>query len=474
MATALGPRKTIEETLESTEEEGFTLKKDLSALDITVLGVGVMIGAGIFVLTGVAAATDAGPAITLSFVVAAFVCAMAALCYTELSAMVPVAGSAYTFSYATIGQFIAFIIGWDLVLEFTVGAAAVSVGWSAYLNSTLDQIFGFTLPAAISSGPFEDDPGVINLPAVFIALALTVLLVRGIRITAKANIGFVVATIAVLALVIGVGATKVDTANWTPYFPFGFDGVVSGAAIVFFAFIGFDIVATAAEEARKPQRDMPRGILGSLGIVTLLYVAVAAVITGMVAYTQLNTAAPVADAFEAFDLPIVSSIIFVGALVALTNTILVLLLGQTRVAFAMARDQLLPKKLAATHGERGTPYRITLITGIAVAVIAGLTPISDLAELVNIGTLFAFMLVSIGVVLLRRRDPDRPRPFRTPALPVVAFLSIVGCAYLIFKLEESATYLRFLIWMLLGVVVYFAYSRRASLVGQRRADGDEG
>ena len=461
----LGPRKTIEESLETTEIEGFRLKKELGALDIVVLGIGVIIGAGIFVLTGVAAATEAGPAIALSFVFAAVVCAFAALCYAEFASMVPVAGSAYTYSYVTLGQFIAFIIGWDLFLEFTVGAAAVAIGWSGQLNATLDQIFGVTLPEAITAPPAEG--GVVNLLGMLLVLALTYLLVRGIRISAKANIVMVIVTIAVLLLIIAVGATEVSTSNWDPFFPFGLGGIIGGAALVFFAFIGFDIVATTAEEARDPQRDMPRGILGSLAITTLLYIAVALVMTGMLVYTELNTAAPIADAFEGADRPWASGFIFAGALVALTNTVLILMLGQSRVTFAMARDRLLPGALARTHPRYGTPSRITILIGVLVAILAGVTPIATAAELVNIGTLFAFMLVSAGVLLLRRSEPERPRPFRTPGVPLVPILAIILSAVLIVTLEPL-TWLRFLVWMIIGLVVYFFYSRKASLVGQRR------
>ncbi|MGH2947822.1 MAG: amino acid permease [Solirubrobacteraceae bacterium] len=461
----LGPRKTVEECLETTEIEGFRLKKELGALDIVIFGIGVIIGAGIFVLTGVAAATEAGPAISLSFVFAGIVCAFAALCYAEFASMVPVAGSAYTYSYATLGQFIAFIIGWDLFLEFTVGAAAVAIGWSGQLNATLDQIFGVTLPDAITAPPSEG--GVINVLGMLLVLALTYLLVRGIRISSKANIVMVIVTIAVLLLIVAAGAPEVNTGNWDPFFPFGVSGIIGGAALVFFAFIGFDIVATTAEEARQPQRDMPRGILGSLGITALLYVAVSLIVTGMLVYTELNTAAPIADAFENADRPWASGFIFAGALVALTNTVLILMLGQSRVAFAMARDRLLPGPLAKTHSRYGTPSRITLIIGVLVAILAGVTPIATAAELVNIGTLFAFMLVSAGVLLLRRSDPERPRPFRTPGVPLVPILAIVLSAVLIGTLEP-VTWLRFVVWMLIGFVVYFLYSRKASIVGQRR------
>ena len=461
----LGPRKTVEECLETSEVEGYRLRRNLGSLDIVVFGVGVIIGAGIFVLTGVAAATEAGPSIALSFVFAAIVCALAALCYAEFAAMVPVAGSAYTYSYATLGQFIAFIIGWDLFLEFTVGAAAVAIGWSAQLNATLDQIFGVTLPDAITAPPSEG--GVVNVLGVGLVLVLTYLLWRGIRITSRANIVMVVITVAVLLLVIAVGATEVSSANWEPFFPFGVEGVIGGAALVFFAFIGFDVVATTAEETREPQRDMPRGILGSLAITTVLYVLVALVITGMVAYTQLNTAAPIADAFDSVDRPWASGFIYAGALVALTNTVLILMLGQSRVTFAMARDRLLPSQLARTHPRHGTPGRITIIIGVVIAILAGVTPITTAAELVNIGTLFAFMLVSAGVIILRRSQPDRPRPFRAPGVPAVPILAIVLSMVLIVTLEPL-TWLRFVVWMLIGLVVYVLYSRHASVVGQRR------
>jgi APA family basic amino acid/polyamine antiporter len=455
-----GRRKTVEETIESTTETGFTLKKELSALDVTVLGVGVIVGAGIFVLTGNAAATEAGPAIMLSFVLAGLVCVFAAICYAEFASMVPAAGSAYTFSYATLGEFAAFVIGWDLALEFIVGASAVAVGWSAYLNATLDQIFGVTLPASISGNPSVEG-GFINLPAIAIVAFVAFLLVRGIRITAKANIAVTAAIIVTLLIVIAVGGAEVDSGNWSPFAPFGWSGIVGGAAVVFFAYIGFDIVATTAEETRRPQRDMPIGILASLAIVTVLYFLVSAVITGMVPYEQLGSAAPVADAFEALDRPWVASIVYAGALLALTNTVLILMLGQTRVGFAMARDRLFPRQLAATHPRHGTPARITILIAVLVSLLAGFTGIDTLANLVSIGTLFAFILVAIGIILLRRADPDRPRPFRTPLVPILPIVSVALSLYLMQTLD-GLTWLRFVGWMLIGFVVYFAYSRHRS------------
>jgi APA family basic amino acid/polyamine antiporter len=453
----LGPRKTVEQTLATTEQEGFRLRRDLGALDVTVLGIGVIVGAGIFVLTGQAAADEAGPGITLSFVLAAIVCGLAALCYAEFAAMVPAAGSAYTYAYATLGQLIAFIIGWDLILEFTIGAAAVAVGFAGYLNALLDQVFGLTLPDSITAPP--GDGGTVNVFAIAVVLAVGVLVILGVRLTSRTNIVMVLVTILVLLVVIAVGATKVDAGNWDPFLPFGWEGVVNGAALVFFAYIGFDVVATTAEETRNPQRDMPLGILGSLGIVTVLYFGVSGVITGMVPYKQLGTDAPVADAFKAFNLDWVAAFIYAGALMAILNTVMILLLGQSRVAFAMARDRLLPPRLARTHERFGTPWLITAVTMGFVAILAGFVPLATLARLVNIGTLFAFGLVAIGVLVLRYAEPERERPFRTPALPLVSALTVAGVIYLMTQLPWE-TWERFLVWMAVGLVVYAAYSRR--------------
>jgi APA family basic amino acid/polyamine antiporter len=465
----LGPRKTIEETLAATEVEGQRLRRELGALDVLVLGIGVIVGAGIFVLTGVVAAEEAGPAVVVSFVVAAVVCALSALCYAELAAMVPAAGSAYTYAFATVGQLVAFIIGWDLVLEFTIGAAAVAVGFAGYLDSLLDQVAGVTLPDAISAPPGEG--GTVNLFAVLVVLVTGYAVVRSVRLTAKANTILVALTILVLVVVIGVGATQVDTANWRPFAPFGWDGIVSGASLVFFAYIGFDIIATTAEETRRPQRDMPIGIIGSLAVVTLLYVGVAGVLTGMAPYADLGTSAPVAEAFKGLDLDWVALVVYAGALVAILNTVLVLLLGQSRVTFAMARDRLLPPWLAQTHPAYGTPHRVTYLTMGVVAVLAAVVPLSELAKLVNIGTLFAFGLVAAGVLLLRVRvrEPERERPFRVPGSPVVPVAAIAGVVYLMTQLDGE-TWLRFLVWMAIGLVVYVAYSRRASAVSAARED----
>ena len=464
MPTLLGPRKTIEETLEATEVEGRRLRRELGSFDVLVIGIGVIVGAGIFTLVGEGAGV-AGPALTLSFVLAGLVCAFSALCYAEFASMVPAAGSAYTYAYATLGQLVAFIIGWDLVLEFTIGASAVAVSFAGYLNSLLDQVFGVTLPAAITAPP--GDGGSVNVFALAVVLVVGAVLIRGVRITARANIWLVGITISVLALVIVAGSTVIDTDNWQPYFPEGWSGVREGAALVFFAYIGFDIVATTAEESRTPKRSMPIGILGSLAVVTLLYLLVSAVVTGMKPFDQLTGDAPLADAFKGEGMDWVAAIIYAGALVAVLKTVMLLMLGQSRVAFAMARDRLLPQGMGDTHERFGTPYRITLITMVFVAALAAFVPLSELARLVNIGTLFAFFVVSAGVLLLRFREPERERPFRVPGLVVVAPLAMAGCVYLMTDLPRD-TWIRFGVWMVVGLVVYFAYSARSSVVGEAR------
>jgi APA family basic amino acid/polyamine antiporter len=483
--------KSIEQSIRDTEDPEHRLRKELSALDLTVFGIGVIIGTGIFVLTGVAANGTAGPAVALSFVVAGIACALAALCYAEFASTVPVAGSAYTFSYAALGEIVAWIIGWDLILEFIIGGAVVAVGWSQYLAVLLDTL-GITLPAAISSG----EEGVFNLPAVLIVLILTAVLVGGIKISSRVNAVVVAIKVAVVLFVIAAGLFFVKAANYSPFIPpsepatggsglkatlveaifgnapanFGISGIFAAGALVFFAFIGFDIVATAAEETHNPQRDVPRGILGSLAIATGLYVAVSLVVVGMQKYTELDPEAPLAAAFENVGKPIFANVITVGALAGLTTVIMVLMLGQSRVAFAMSRDGLLPRWLGKVHPRFGTPYRITIIIGLLVATLAGFIPLAELAELVNIGTLFAFVLVSISVIVLRRTRPDLPRTFRVRWVPLVPVLAVLACAVLMFFLTVE-TWLRFLIWMALGFVVYFLYSRRHSgLAGGRHAD----
>jgi APA family basic amino acid/polyamine antiporter len=485
--------KSIEQSIQDTDDPDHKLRKELGPLDLIVFGVGVIIGAGIFVLTGIVAATNSGPALALSFLIAAVACGLAALCYAEFASTVPVAGSAYTFSYATFGELIAWIIGWDLALEFTIGAAALSVGFSGYLQSLLE---GTPLEVPASMGSAAD--GVIDLPAVVIALVVMAMLVRGTKFSSRVNQVVVAIKLAVVAAVIVVGFAYVTPSNWTPFIPesqpvgdsgggfeqtplittllgiepavYGLGGVIAGAAVVFFAFIGFDVVATTAEEARNPQKDVPIGILGSLAIVTVLYAAVSLVVTGVQNYSDIDPddAAPLATAFEAVGVDWMGDLISVGACIGLVVVAMILMLGQTRVAFAMGRDGLLPVWISKVHPTFGTPYRITLITGFVVALLAGFLDLTTLADLVNIGTLFAFILVSIGVVILRRTRPDLPRAFRTPIAPVVATLSTIMCLYLMLNLKGE-TWVRFLVWMAIGIVVYFAYGRRHSRLGQREA-----
>ena len=473
--------KSVEDSIRDTEEPEHQLKKNLSALDLTVFGVGVIIGTGIFVLTGKVAKEQAGPAVAISFVVAGIVCGLAALCYAEFASTVPVAGSAYTFSYATLGEFVAWIIGWDLVLELALGAATVSVGWSAYLNQ-IPGVIGIPLPDSLAG-----ENAVFNIPAMAIALIMTGVLVLGIKLSSRVTTVIVAIKVVIVLLVIVVGIFYVKAENYTPFVPpaepgkgggglsaplvqtlfgfspttFGVGGIFAGAAIVFFAFIGFDIVATAAEETKNPKRDLPRGIIGSLVICTLLYVAVSLVVVGMQNYQDLSVAAPLAEAFESVGLSFFSTIISIGALAGLTSVVLILLLGQSRVLFAMSRDRLLPPAIAKVHPKWGTPYRITIGTGVVVAVLAGLLPISALAELVNIGTLFAFILVSIGVIILRRTRPELHRSFRVPLVPVLPVLSALACFWLMLNLPGE-TWLRFAIWMVIGLGVYFLYSHRHS------------
>ena len=491
MVAGFGRVKSVEQSIRDTDEPEHRLKKNLSGLDLTVFGVGVIIGTGIFVLTGVVAQAQAGPAVAISFVIAGIVCGLAALCYAEFASTVPVAGSAYTFSYATFGELVAWIIGWDLVLELALGAATVSVGWSGYLQQLLSDI-GVTLPASIAG-----EEATFNVPAVLIALAMTGVLILGIKLSSRVTAVIVAIKVVVVLMVIGVGFFYVQARNYSPFVPpaqpaaagasgwdapliqvfgftqgtFGWGGVIAGASIVFFAFIGFDIVATAAEETRNPGRDLPRGILGSLAICTALYVAVSLVVVGMQRYTELNPEAPLSGAFSSVGLPVFSGIISIGALAGLTSVVMILLLGQSRVLFAMSRDRLLPPWLAKVHPRYGTPYRITLITGVLVAFLAAVVPLTELAELVNIGTLFAFLLVSVGVLVLRRTRPDLPRAFRVPLVPALPIVSALACLWLMLNLPGN-TWVRFLIWMVAGVGLYFVYGYRRSRLASGRGAGD--
>ncbi len=481
--------KSVEQSILDTEEPEHALKKSLSALDLTVFGVGVIIGTGIFVLTGKVAKETAGPATAIAFVVAGVVCALAALCYAEFASTVPVAGSAYTFSYASLGELVAWIIGWDLVLEFALGTAVVAVGWSGYVRSLMDNV-NWTMPEALS-GPDAAEGFGFDLLAFVLVLILTVILVIGMKLSARVTSVVVAIKVGVVLMVIIAGLFFIKAENYKPFIPpsekqaagsgwdapmvqlifgyeptnFGVMGIFTAASIVFFAFIGFDVVATAAEETKLPQRDMPRGILGSLIICTVLYVAVSIVVTGMQHYSELSVSAPLADAFKATGHPFYAGLISFGAAVGLTTVCMILLLGQTRVFFAMSRDGLLPRFFSRTHPRFKTPYRPTILLGVVIAVIAGFTSIDELATLVNIGTLFAFVVVALGVLVLRRTRPDLPRAFRTPWVPVLPIASVAASVWLMLNLPVE-TWVRFAGWMALGVLIYFVYGRSHSRLGR--------
>ncbi|MDD9147335.1 MULTISPECIES: amino acid permease [unclassified Sporolactobacillus] len=439
------------------------LKKALSAFDLTLLGIGAVIGTGIFVLTGVAAANYSGPALVISFILSGLACFFAALCYAEFSSTVPVAGSAYTYSYAALGEIWAWIIGWDLILEYAVAISAVAIGWSGYAVSLLQSI-GLTLPKAFTLAPL--DGGIVNLPAMLIIALIAWLLITGVRQTSNLNSAIVIIKLVVIALFIVLAVWHVKPSNWVPFMPFGFNGVVSGAAVIFFAYIGFDAVSTAAEETKNPQRDLPRGILYSLLICTALYIVVSAILTGVVKYTAFaHTSAPVAYALQQIGINWGSALVSVGAICGITSVLLVITYGQTRIFFAMARDGLIPQVFGKVSEEHQTPVMSTVLVAIVTMVTAGFLPIGIVAELANIGTLFAFIIVSIGVWVLRVRRPDLKRAFRTPWVPVVVPLAVLSCGYLVIHLQP-ATLLRFVVWFAIGMVVYFAYSRNHSLLSQ--------
>ncbi|MEO6238675.1 MAG: amino acid permease, partial [Vicinamibacterales bacterium] len=462
------------------------LKRVLGPGQLIMLGVGAIIGTGIFVLTGQAAAANAGPAIVLSMVIAGLTSVLAALCYSEFAATVPVAGSAYTYAYATLGEFIAWVIGWDLILEYALGAATVAVGWSGNLVTLLHQM-GWSMPAAISAAPGTvvqlagggTATAVFNLPAVLITIAVTTLLIVGVSESATVNAVIVVIKVAIVLVVIGAGALFIDTANWHPFIPentgtfgeYGWSGILRGAGVIFFAYIGFDAVSTSAQEARDPQRDMPRGILGSLAVCTVLFVLVSAVMVGVVPYKQmLNQPAPLVIAIESAAgraagtpwAPLMNALtvlLTVGALAALSSVMVVMMLAQPRIFLAMSKDGLLPKWAGAVHPRFKTPHISTIVTGVVVALAAGLTPIATLGTLVSIGTLMAFVIVSIGIIVLRRTRPDLPRPFRMPMVPLLPAISALVAFVLMLGLPR-ATWERLIIWMAIGIVFYFVYGYR--------------
>jgi APA family basic amino acid/polyamine antiporter len=461
MASRLLQTKPLARFTEEAEgRAGTALKRALGPVDLVLLGIGGIIGTGIFVLTGVAAVDHAGPAVVASFAVAGLACVFAGLCYAEFATMIPISGSAYSYAYATLGEIVAWIIGWDLILEYAVASSAVASGWSGYFRVILESL-GIALPSAILHAPGTAPGALVNLPALLVILAVSTLLVIGIRESARTNAVIVALKLGVILFVIFAGFSHVDPSNWRPFAPFGWSGVMAGGAVVFFSYIGFDCVTTAAEESRRPERDMPIGILGSLAVCTLLYLAVSAVVTGMVPLGQIDKAAPLARAFSDVGLGFAAGLISMGAIVGLTSVLLVLLLGQSRIFMAMSRDGLMPKVFGKVHPRFRTPHLSTIIVGVVVAVLSGLTPLTVLVELVSIGTLFAFVLVSAGVMVLRRTQPELRRPFRCPWVPVVPLLAILSCGYLMFSLP-GITWLRFAVWLLIGMVIYACYGRRHS------------
>lgn len=479
MAHRLFVTKSMKQLQAEAADTEHGLKRALGPVDLTMLGVGAIIGAGIFVLTGNAAAAHAGPAIVLSMMLTGIACAFAGLCYAEMAAMIPIAGSAYTYSFATLGEFIAWIIGWDLILEYSLGAATVSVGWSGLMVSFLRDI-GIVIPERLTQPLLQvaadgswQYTGSFNLPAMLIVLAVTAVLVVGIRESASVNTTIVFIKVAVVVTFILAGIAFINRDNWSPFIPpnsgrfgeFGWSGILAGAGVIFFAYIGFDAVSTAAQEARNPQKDLPVAILGSLAICTILYVCYAAVLTGVVHYTKLNTAAPVAVGVDAMGLQWLGTAMKLGAIAGLTSVILVMLLGQPRIFWVMAGDGLLPQWFTKVHPRFRTPYITTILTGGVVAIVGGLFPIGILGNLVNIGTLFAFVLVCLGVWRLRYSRPDIPRPFKTPWVPAVPILGALTCVGLMLGLGWQ-TWERLIIWMVIGLVIYFLYGYRHSRVAR--------
>ena len=456
-----------------TEAESGTLRRTLGPFSLTTLGIGAVIGAGIFVITGTAAAQFAGPGLVISMLIAGVGCAFAGLCYAEFASMIPVAGSAYTYAYATLGELFAWIIGWDLILEYALGASTIAVGWAGNAQSFLQDI-GLAIPPHWANPPGvlvtlpngTTVAGIFNVPAALVVLAMSALLIIGIKESAGFNTGIVVVKVLVLLLFVGFGIAYVRPANWHPFVPpnqghfgiFGWSGVLRGAGVIFFAFIGFDAVSTAAQEARNPQRDMPIGIMVSLVICTLLYVAVALVLTGIVKYSQLNVPAPIALGIDATGIGWLKPIVKLGAIAGLTSTMLVMLLGQPRIFYSMSRDGLLPPVLGKIHPRFRTPYVTTAITGVVVALVAGFFPIAVLTQLTAMGTLLAFVMVCAGVLVLRRREPDLHRPFKTPGMPWVPLLGAGICLAQMIGLPLE-TWLRLVIWLVVGLAIYFWYGR---------------
>jgi len=470
--------KSIEQLVGDVEHGGKALRRTLSALDLTLLGIGAIIGTGIFVLTGTAAANQSGPAIVLSYTIAGLACGFAALCYAEFASMIPISGSAYTYAYATLGEIFAWMIGWDLILEYAVGSMTVAVGWSGYFQRILAG-FGWHLPAWMSASP---DPAVgtlVNLPAVLIVLGIMVLLVVGVRESARFNAAMVAVKLVAVAFFILVGFSYVKPENWSPFMPYGFSGVMTGAAVVFFAYIGFDAVSTTAEEAKNPSRDLPIGIIASLVICTLLYLIVAGILTGIVPVVQFKADpqflnAPVGYALAVINKDWAAGLVSAGAVAGITSVLLVMLMSQPRIFFAMSRDQLLPAGVSRVHPRFRTPYITTIITCVIVAVVAGFVPINVLGEMTSIGTLFAFVVVSVAVIMLRIRRPEARRPFRVPGGHVIPVLGVLACVYLMVSLSVM-TWVRFLGWLDIGMIIYWFYGRTHSpLVNRAEAAARSG
>jgi len=474
------------------------MRRDLNAFDLTMLGIGAIIGAGIFVLTGISAATQTGPAIVLSFVVAGVGCACAAMAYAELAASIGGCGSAYGYGYAGFGEFPGWVIGWMLIAEYAIAVSAVSVGWSGYFDALLQSVFGQGLPHALLHGPLDATPGIVNLPAVGIVLALVFLLASGAKVSARANEVMVFIKLAAIALFIGVALFHINPTNWSPFIPpaevvttasgaatsvmdmklielmlgggeatrFGVAGIFGGAAIIFFAYLGFDAVSTSAEETANPQRDLPIGIIGSLVICTVLYIIVSGLLTGIVSYKELNVPSPVAHALLRIGQNWAAGMISIGAIAGLTTVCLVMYYGLTRLLFAIARDGLLPVGLAKLSDKSRSPVRIIYVTGAIMVFMSGFVSLGNLASLTNFATLAAFVVVCGGVILLRRKQPDLPRPFKTPGYPFIPLLGIVVCAYLMLNLSVT-TWIAFAVWMSIGLVVYFGYSYSHSVLAQQ-------
>ena len=485
MGNPLWATKNVDD-LRADAEHGHGLKRALGAVDLVMLGIGAIIGTGIFVLTGKAAEANAGPAVCLSFILAGIVSAFAGLCYAEMASMIPVAGSAYTYAYATMGELVAWIIGWDLILEYLVGASAVSVGWSGYMNSFLKGTLNIHIPDIYTQAPYEwnevaqriePSGAILNLPAMVVTLFVTAILVIGVKESARFNAIIVVVKVAVVLAFIAFAAPFVNPENWKPFIPenqgvfgkYGISGIFQGATMVFFAYIGFDAVSTAAQETRNPQKDLPIGILGSLSVCTILYILVSLILTGVVHYTKLGVPHPMAVGIEATGIQWLQTAVEIGAIAGLSSVMVVMLMGQPRVFFSMAQDGLFPKFAAQVHPKFGTPWITTIITGCICAVAGGLLPIGLLAELTRIGTLFAFVLVSLGVMILRIKRPDIPRGFRVPGGTYLVPLLGAGSSMMLMGTATRASLERLAIWMLVGFVLYFFYGAKHSKLRQKNS-----